>query len=152
MTGPAPGPRLAIALCGLVVACDQASKAAIDANVERGGQVDVLPVLAFENTRNSGVAFGLAGDASPLLIAALVAVVAGLFAVIATRAPSRGVWIAAGLLIGGALGNLADRARQGAVTDFIELPAWPTFNLADVAIVAGVVLLLFAYERTPDDG
>ena len=150
MTGPAAGPRLALALCGLVVACDQASKAAIDSNIARGGHVDLLPFLALENTRNSGIAFGLAGDASPLLIAALVGVVAGLFALIAVRAPARGVWIAAGLLIGGALGNLADRARQGAVTDFIDLPAWPTFNLADVAIVAGVVLLLFAYERAPE--
>ena len=58
--------------------------------------------------------------------------------------------VAAGLLVGGALGNLADRAREGAVTDCIELPAWPTFNLADMAIIAGVLLLLLTYEREPE--
>jgi signal peptidase II len=58
------------------------------------------------------------------------------------------VWLPAALLIGGALGNLADRVRDGAVTDFISLPLWPTFNLADLAIVAGVLLLLFDVERS----
>ena len=58
------------------------------------------------------------------------------------------MWIAVGLLAGGALGNLADRVRDGAVTDFIDLPAWPPFNLADVAITAGVALLvLCGYRR-----
>ena len=56
------------------------------------------------------------------------------------------IWLPAGLLIGGALGNLADRVRDGAVTDFIDLPVWPTFNLADVAIVVGVVLLVLLPE------
>jgi signal peptidase II len=49
--------------------------------------------------------------------------------------------------VGGALGNLADRVRDGAVTDFIDLPLWPTFNLADLAIVAGVLLLVLAVEE-----
>ena len=57
------------------------------------------------------------------------------------------VWLPAALLVGGALGNLADRARDGAVTDFIDLSLWPTFNLADVAIVLGVLLLLWNVER-----
>ena len=48
--------------------------------------------------------------------------------------------MAVGLLAGGALGNLADRLRSGAVTDYIEIGSWPPFNLADVAITAGVVL------------
>jgi signal peptidase II len=151
LSGPLAGPRAALVLCGLVVLVDQATKAIVNSNIERGGQVDFLPFLSFENTRNSGVAFGLAGDASPLLIAAMVAVVNGLFAFIAVRVQGRGVWLAAGLLVGGALGNLADRAREGAVTDFIELPAWPTFNLADMAIVAGVVLLVLTFEREPED-
>ena len=57
------------------------------------------------------------------------------------------IWLPAGLLIGGALGNLADRVRDGAVTDFVDLPLWATFNLADVAIVAGVLLLVLLAER-----
>jgi signal peptidase II len=56
------------------------------------------------------------------------------------------LWLPTGLLLGGALGNMIDRAREGAVTDFIDLPLWPAFNLADVAITAGVVALLLALE------
>jgi signal peptidase II len=54
-----------------------------------------------------------------------------------------GLWLAVGLLVGGALGNLADRVRSDAVTDFIDPPFWPTFNLADVAITLGAVALVF---------
>jgi signal peptidase II len=143
--------RLTLAICGLVVLADQATKALADSQIERGGQVEVLPFLNFENSRNRGIAFGLAGDAAPLLIAATMVIVIALLAFIALRARGRGVALAAGLIVGGALGNLVDRARQGAVTDFIELPAWPTFNLADMAIVAGVFVLLFAYERADPD-
>ena len=66
------------------------------------------------------------------------------------------MWVATGLLAGGAIGNLADRIRAGAVTDFIELPHWPPFNLADVTISCGVLLLVFIYlreaERAPESG
>jgi signal peptidase II len=56
------------------------------------------------------------------------------------------VWLPVGLLLGGAAGNLIDRAREGAVTDFIDLPLWPAFNVADVAITFGVLLLLWVLE------
>ena len=49
-----------------------------------------------------------------------------------------------GLAVGGALGNLADRVRIGAAIDFLDPPLWPAFNVADIAIVAGVALLVFA--------
>ena len=57
------------------------------------------------------------------------------------------VWVSGGLLLGGALGNLADRVRIDSVTDFIDLPLWPAFNLADVAIVAGVFCLVLTSRR-----
>ncbi len=50
------------------------------------------------------------------------------------------MWVAVGLLAGGAIGNLVDRIRAGAVTDYVEIGSWPPFNLADVAITLGVVL------------
>ena len=56
------------------------------------------------------------------------------------------VWLPTGLLVGGALGNLVDRARDGAVTDFIKLPLWPAFNLADVAITVGVLALVLRHR------
>jgi signal peptidase II len=139
----------ALAACGVVVALDQGTKAIATSLVSRGDRVDVLPFLAFENVRNKGVAFGLGGDISAVLIGATIVVLIGLLVYLASRG-QRGalVWLPAALLIGGALGNLADRVRDGAVTDFIHLPLWPTFNLADVAIVAGVVLLLVDVERS----
>ena len=56
------------------------------------------------------------------------------------------MWLPVGALLGGALGNLADRAREGAVIDFIDFVAWPAFNLADVAIVLGLLGLLYVVE------
>jgi signal peptidase II len=59
------------------------------------------------------------------------------------------MWVATGLLAGGAIGNLADRIRVEAVTDYIAIGSWPAFNLADVAVTAGVLLLAYAYVREP---
>jgi signal peptidase II len=56
------------------------------------------------------------------------------------------LWLPVGMLVGGALGNLADRAREGAVIDFIDPVAWPAFNLADASIVLGVLTLLYVVE------
>jgi signal peptidase II len=58
------------------------------------------------------------------------------------------LWLPVGMLLGGALGNLADRARDGAVIDFIDPVAWPAFNVADSCIVVGVFLLLWVVERS----
>lgn len=139
--------RLAGALCGLVVIADQASKAAIEARLVPGEDVDVLGPLGLTLSHNSGVAFGLAGGGgASLVLFALVAL--GVIGFLFARNPTRpGMWVAAGLLAGGALGNLADRIRADAVTDFIDLPAWPPFNLADVSITAGVLILVFVYFR-----
>jgi signal peptidase II len=73
-----------------------------------------------------------------------LAVIGYLFA----RNPLRpGMWVAVGLLAGGAIGNLADRIRAEAVTDFIAVGDWPPFNLADVSITLGVLLLVYIYLR-----
>jgi signal peptidase II len=139
----------ALAACGVVVAIDQGGKAIATSLVSRGDRVEVLPFLHIENVRNEGVAFGLGGDISAVFIAATIVLLLGFLVFLAFRGGSGWlVWLPAGLLLGGALGNLADRVRDGAVTDFISLPLWPTFNLADVAIVIGVLLLLFDVERS----
>jgi signal peptidase II len=151
LSGPLRGARVAIVTCGVVVALDQGVKAIVNAQLARGEEVQLLPFLALHNTRNSGIAFGLAGGASPVFIAVSVLAVVGVLGLLLVRAQSPWMWLAAGLLLGGALGNLADRARQGAVTDFIDFPAWPTFNLADVAITAGVVLLLLVHWHGSGD-
>ena len=138
---------LALVVCGAVVAVDQATKAAIVSEIARGDSVEVLPFLELTNSRNRGIAFGLAGDVSPALIAISLLVLIALLTFLAVRSGARAIWLPAGLLIGGALGNLADRVRDGAVTDFIDFPFWATFNLADVSIVAGVALLVLLPER-----
>ncbi|HEV2791781.1 MAG TPA: signal peptidase II [Solirubrobacterales bacterium] len=147
---------LAGALCGLVFAADQAAKAAVEANLVPGEQVDLLGPLGLTLTHNRGVAFGLAGGAGVklvLLTAAALCVIGYLF----SRNPTRpGMWVAVGLLAGGAVGNLADRVRADAVTDFVDVGSWPAFNLADVWITVGVVLLVLFYfqdaEREPESG
>ena len=86
-----------------------------------------------------------------LVIAALA--FAALLAIFLLSAERPGLWLPIGLLAGGALGNLIDRIREGFVTDFIDPPRWPAFNVADVEITLGVVLLvgiyLFADEPRP---
>jgi signal peptidase II len=144
------------ALGAIVIAIDQAAKAAIEAHLVPGEDVDVLGPLGLTLSHNRGVAFGLAGGAgAPLVLVTLVAL--GVVGYLFARNPTRpGMWIATGLLAGGAIGNLADRVRAGAVTDFVDLPPWPPFNLADMSITAGVLLLVFLYlrdgEREPESG
>jgi lipoprotein signal peptidase len=135
-----------------VVVVDQAAKAAVEAHLVPGQHVDVLGPLGLTLSHNRGVAFGLAGGAGTGLV--LVTVVALAFVgFLFSRDPTRPwMWVAVGLVAGGALGNLADRIRADAVTDYVDLPHWPPFNLADMAIAAGVVLLVLVYLREPPDG
>jgi len=147
---------LAGALCALVLIADQVAKAVIEAQLVPGENVDVLGPLGLTLTHNRGVAFGLAGGAgAPLILGTLVAL--GVVLYLFARDPVRpGMWVATGLLAGGAIGNLVDRVRADAVTDFVDLSPWPPFNFADVAITAGVVLLVLLYlrdaERRPESG
>lgn len=143
---------LAGILCGLVVAADQAIKAIVAAHLFPGEEVDVLGPLGLTLSHNRGVAFGLAGGAGVGLVL-LTAVALAVIAFVFGRDPERrGMWIAAGLLAGGALGNLIDRLAAGEVTDYIAIGSWPPFNLADVAITAGVVLMVLIYVRDTEAG
>jgi signal peptidase II len=143
---------LAAALCAFVLAADQAAKAAIKSNLVIGQQVEVLGPLELTLSHNRGVAFGLAGGGGAGLIAiGLIAL--GVVGYLFAREPTRPwMWLATGLVAGGALGNLVDRVRADAVTDFIDLSPWPPFNLADVAITAGVIVLVVLYLRDANAG
>ena len=139
--------RLALALCGLVVLLDQATKAIVEANLVPGEKVDVVGPLQLTDSHNTGVAFGLAGGSGAGVVVLTLAALGLILALFARDPDRRSMWVAVGLLAGGALGNLADRARVDAVTDFIDFPAWPPFNVADIAITAGVALLAWIYLR-----
>jgi len=143
--------RAAIAICALTLILDQATKqAAIE---ELVGRSPIELPLGFEldYVTNTGIAFGFLDNGEGLVIAITLIALGLLVGWFASDPTRPRLWLAAGLLIGGALGNLADRVRDGAVTDFIDPPNWPAFNLADVAITVGVVLLLITYLRQPSE-
>jgi len=134
-------------LAALVFLVDQAAKKAIEDNLVPGQYVEVLGPLELTLAHNRGVAFGLAGGAGIGLIAVTLAAL-GLVVFLFARDPARrGMWLATGLVAGGALGNLADRVFAGEVTDYIAVGSWPAFNVADIAITCGVVLLALIYVR-----
>ena len=141
--------RLALLLCGVVVAIDQGTKALIEHNLTSGETVDFLGPIKLTNVENSGIAFGLADGGGVLILLFSIAALLLIGFVFATSADRPGVWVAMGSLVGGALGNLADRIRADAVTDFIDFPAWPAFNVADIAITIGVALLAVSLLREP---
>jgi signal peptidase II len=136
----------AVGVVGLTVAVDQVSKAIAVASLERGEEVNVFLGLDMTYVRNEGVAFGALSDGGPVLVIAISLALGGLLAYFALNTEVPYLWLPVGLILGGALGNLADRAREGAVIDFIDPIAWPAFNLADAAIVIGVLALLYVAE------
>ncbi len=140
------GAAAALATAGLVVTVDQATKQWVTSRIERGEEVEVFFGLDLTNARNTGVAFGAfqgGGAVVAVLIGLSLALLVGYFALNRERP---WLWLPVGLLLGGALGNLADRARIGAVIDFIDPIAWPAFNVADSSIVIGVLSLLYVVE------
>ena len=126
---------------------DQVTKAIARSALEPGSPVAVFPGLELSLVRNTGIAFGALEDAGAAVVLALTfAALAGLVWLFATRPTRPWLWLAVGLVLGGAVGNLIDRARLGGVTDFIDPTWWPAFNLADTAIVIGVFGVVFAAE------
>src|SRR5690606_8762285 len=142
----------ALLLAGVVIAADQATKTLVENRLALGERVDVLGPLQLTNIGNTGIAFGLAGGGGRAIVLLTVLALALIIGVFARDPARRGVWLAVGLLLGGAAGNLIDRIAHEAVTDFIKLPMWPAFNLADIAITVGVIMLGWAYLREPRDG
>ena len=87
--------------------------------------------------RNSGVAFGQLQDGGRRSSSVVIAIaIVALLVYFARNASRPWIWLPTGLLLGGALGNIVDRIREGAVIDFIKLPHWPAFNVADSAITS----------------
>lgn len=128
---------------------DQVTKALIVANATTlGAGVAVFPGFNLTLYRNNGVTFGLLGDAPWWGLTALALAVCAWLAVMMLRTQNRIEAFAYGSVIGGALGNIVDRFRFRAVTDFLDFYVgsahWPAFNMADVFVVGGVGLLLIA--------
>ena len=132
----------------VVIVIDLLVKLVVRGALIPGESRDVVGgLLRLVHVENDGVAFGqFAG--SPLLVGAFVAAaLTALIAYFVTHLASDAIWLPTGLLLGGALANAADRLRGGDVTDFVKLPYWPAFNVADIAITGGVVLLVVVVDR-----
>jgi signal peptidase II len=135
-------------IAALVLAADQVSKALVDASIALGDRRHVIGgVLSLVHAQNSGVAFSLLSGSEAIVVVVTLVIVGAVLAFFATHVDMRLLWLATGLIVGGALGNLLDRIRTGSVTDFIQLPHWPAFNVSDIAITFGVLTLLWVLER-----
>lgn len=147
----------ALGLAALVLALDQASKAWIlQLLAEPPHHLPVMPLLSFTLVWNRGVTFGLLQnhqDFMPYVLSAVAIIIAAVLLRWLWRVELRLTALAIGLVLGGAVGNIIDRFRFGAVVDFIHVDYYPwVFNVADSAVVVGVGLLIwdsFRHQQKP---
>ena len=133
-----------------LLSADQLSKYLVRKWIDAHESIDLLPFLSLENIKNSGIAFGMLQGHTGLVIFTSSAIVLLLIVTaLAIMHDSRFLWPLA-FLVGGSVGNLIDRFAFGQVTDFLRLPHWPAFNLADVFIITGVAMLLRVFMLEPE--
>jgi signal peptidase II len=134
----------------IVVVLDQVTKALVRDGIAIGEEDSILPAVTLVHVRNSGVAFGAFSGGGLIVVALVAAALTALLFYFFTHLDRRLVWLPTGMLLGGSIGNIIDRVRDGAGTDFVKLPAWPAFNVADIAITFGVLVLLWVIEQQDD--
>ena len=137
-------------VAGSIFALDQITKQIAVDNLAGEAPVELWLGFEFDFITNPGIAFGLFGGESLVGVVTAITIV-GLLVWFALTPTRPWLWLTIGLLAGGALGNLADRARIDAVIDFIDPPRWPAFNVADIAITAGIFVLLVTTLRAPPE-
>jgi signal peptidase II len=131
----------------LVVLIDQVTKALVRNGIEVGEEDSILPAVTLVHVRNTGVAFGAFSGGGIIVVALVVLALSALLYYFVTHVDKPLIWLPTGMLLGGSIGNIIDRVRDGAVTDFVKLPAWPAFNVADISITFGVLVLLWVVEQ-----
>jgi signal peptidase II len=134
----------------VVLALDQITKHIIRATLERGDAFPESWPVRFVNVANTGAAFGILQEQNAfLVVTTLIGVAAILVYYWYPPFEHAAATAAVGMILGGAIGNLSDRLRLGEVTDFIDFPHYPAFNVADSSIVVGVAVLaiLFLVKR-----
>jgi signal peptidase II len=146
-----PTARAAL-VAAVTVGADQAVKALVRGSIDRTEEIQLILGIKLVNVRNRGIAFGMFSGGGALLVIFALAALVALLVFFARHRDRPLVWLPTGLLIGGAAGNLIDRVREHGVTDFIDFPAWPAFNIADTAITFGVLTLLYVLEGPPRHG
>jgi signal peptidase II len=130
----------------VVVGLDQLTKHTVAAGIAPGETRKFLPLVDFVHVRNTGVAFGFFSGGGSIVLAFTLLALAVLLGYLALRPDRPWLWLPTGMLVGGAVGNLIDRVSTGSVIDFIKLPHWPAFNVADMSITFGVLALLWVLE------
>jgi signal peptidase II len=138
---------LTACVAGAAVVADQIAKAIVRSEISRFEEHELVLSIKLINTRNTGVAFSMFSGGGPLVVLVALVALGALLAFFLTHLHRRLVWLPTGLLLGGAAGNLIDRIRLGAVTDFIKFPHWPAFNVADICVTFGVLSLIYVLER-----
>lgn len=138
------------ALAAAVIIVDQLTKLVIESTLPLYESWAPIPAIAaffqISHVSNTGMAFGLFPAGSMLFAAAPVVVSLAILAYNYTlQSDQRLLRVALGLQLGGALGNLIDRVRIGHVTDFLDFGPWPVFNLADLSVVSGAIVLAWYF-------
>ncbi|MBK5223161.1 MAG: signal peptidase II [Acidimicrobiia bacterium] len=163
MNPPHPSRRRWLAALGigaLVALIDQGTKAWALTAISEHEVIDLVGSLRLNLAFNTGASFSMGSGLGPVIALVVCAVVVALLRFIRS-VPGRLNLVAAGMVVGGAIGNLVDRIFRdsrgggdgflsGAVVDFLDLQWWPIFNIADVGVVVGAVLLVFGTWRLGD--
>ena len=136
-------------VCVVVIALDQISKHTLGTWLAQGQVRHVIPGVKLVYERNTGVAFSFLAGSGALVYLVTAVALAALVTFLMLRPGRRLLWLPTGMLVGGAIGNLIDRIAIGSVIDFIKLPHWPAFNIADTCITFGVIILVLVIERGP---
>ncbi len=135
-----------------VVLLDQLVKVIVRSSITRGEVIEVVPGVDLVHTINTGIAFGLfQGSTGVIAVLTLVAIALIAIVLVAYAGEHPLVPVGGGLLLGGAIGNLIDRISREGVTDFIAIGPWPPFNVADIGVTTGAVLLVIALFLSAGD-
>jgi signal peptidase II len=138
--------RTGLVIAAVVLALDQATKLMVLWWLDPLRPIEVTSFLNLRVVWNPGVSFGMLGGAGPLVLTVVAILVVAALVVWMARTDRRLVGVALGLVVGGAIGNVVDRVRFGAVLDFLDFHAfgyhWPAFNVADGAITVGAALIV----------
>ena len=148
---------LYFAVAALVVILDQASKRIIWEAFKHTGGTDLIDgFLRISLSKNSGAVMGIFSESRPILLTVtIVSIVALIYFAYRMRYAPLLKRLCLGLILGGAFGNLIDRVTTGEVIDFIDMGIgtyrWPTYNVADIAVSVGAVILIAGFIRASDD-
>ncbi len=128
-----------------IVLLDQVTKYLVRAQIPLHNKIELTPFLTLTHIENTGITFGLFQGASIIWMVVALAIIGFILHQYKTLVTSKATAGAFGAILGGAIGNLIDRMLFGAVTDFISVGWWPAFNVADTAISASALFLIYLW-------